>query len=228
MSSRSDFMPVQYVEAFCTVQDAIPQWPIEEAIGVIRDSLRSEYGLDFEDVFESIDGDAIGCASIGQVHRAILKDSWVDADPHYSGGKTVALKVMHPDSKKRFSNDFQVFKWLTRIALPGWRSMLEELEKRVMTEFDYHNEAKSLSLVRNNLLESPYYSRRVRIPQPYFSLCCKHLLVMEFLDGKKLTDAIKDKLSNLLGGDKETADQILATRQKGMFHTAAIRNRNSL
>ena len=66
MSSRSDFMPVQYVELFSTLQDSIPQWPIEQALAIVRDSLQNELGLDYEDVFEYIDEVALGCASIGR------------------------------------------------------------------------------------------------------------------------------------------------------------------
>lgn len=206
-------MPVQYVELFATLQDSIPQWPIEQAIGIVRESLKSEWGLDYNDVFESIDEVALGCASIGQVHRAVLKDAFVNADPSYTGGKTVAIKIMHPEAKQRFECDFQVFRWLTRVAMPGWSPMLTELQKRLMTEFDYHNEANNLITVRNNLLKSPY-SKRIRMPQTYTALTCKHVLVMELLNGKKLTDAIKDRLSTVMGGDKEKAAELLAQRQK--------------
>lgn len=121
---------------------------------------------------------------------------------------------MHPEAKQRFQCDFQVFKWLTRLAMPGWSPLLLELQKRLMTEFDYHNEANNLSIVRENLLKSQY-SKRVRMPQTYMSLCCKHILVMEMLNGKKLTDAIQDRLAGLLGGDKAMAADLLAQRQRG-------------
>ena len=144
----------------------------------------------------------------------MLKDAFVNADPKYTGGKTVAIKIMHPEAKQRFQCDFQVFKWLTRLAMPGWSPLLLELQKRLMTEFDYHNEANNLFIVRENLLKSQY-RKRVRMPQPYMRLCCKHILVMEMLNGKKLTDAIQDRLADLLGGDKETAADLLAQRQRG-------------
>lgn len=73
MSSRSDFMPVQYVELFSTLQDSIPQWPIEQALAIVRDSLQNELGLNYEDVFESIDEVALGCASIGRKLRKMSR-----------------------------------------------------------------------------------------------------------------------------------------------------------
>jgi predicted unusual protein kinase regulating ubiquinone biosynthesis (AarF/ABC1/UbiB family) len=202
------------VERFATLQDQLPQWPIEQAVAIVKDSLKSEWGLEYDDVFESIDADALGSASIGQVHKAILKKKWVDADPNYTGGEKVAVKIMHPDAKFRFNCDFQVFRWLCRVAMPGWEPFLAELQKRLMSEFDYHNEAKSLNLVRNNIIRSPYRNR-VRVPQPYKSLTCTHVLVMELLEGKKLNDAIEDKLSTFFGGDKEKAHELLAKKQRG-------------
>ncbi|CAB9508559.1 protein kinase UbiB [Seminavis robusta] len=213
MSSRADFMPVQYVNVFSTLQDSVPQWPIEDAVEIVRDSLKKEWGVDYDDVFESIDPVALGCAAIGQVHRAELKDYWLKADPGYKGGKVVAVKIMHPDAHQRFACDFQVFKWLTRIALPGWSPLLEELERRLMTEFDYHTERDNQMLVRNNLMKSPY-KRQFKIPQPYDNLCCKHVLVMELLDGQKFKDAIEEKLSRVVGGDREKVSNFLAQRQK--------------
>jgi predicted unusual protein kinase regulating ubiquinone biosynthesis (AarF/ABC1/UbiB family) len=143
LSARPDFVPRQYVDLFGTVQDAIPQWPIENVHEIVKEELQSEYGLDWDDVFESMDPVALGSASIGQVHRAVLKSPWEKSNG-YKGGKVVAVKVMHPGAKDRFRHDFQVFKWLCRVALPGWKAILVELERQIMTEFDYRNEATSL------------------------------------------------------------------------------------
>jgi predicted unusual protein kinase regulating ubiquinone biosynthesis (AarF/ABC1/UbiB family) len=71
-------------------------------------------------------------------------------------------------------------------------------------------------LVRNNMMKSPY-RRKVRIPQPYVNLCCKHVLVMEMLDGIKFKDSIQLKLARLAGGDKEGVEKFMAQRQKGKF-----------
>jgi predicted unusual protein kinase regulating ubiquinone biosynthesis (AarF/ABC1/UbiB family) len=108
LSARPDFVPRQYVDLFSTVQDAIPQWPIEHVHEIVKQELQSEYGLDWDDVFESMDPVALGSASIGQVHRAVLKSPW----EKNNGGKVVTVKVMHPGAKDRFRHDFQVFKWL--------------------------------------------------------------------------------------------------------------------
>jgi aarF domain-containing kinase len=208
LSSRPDFVPAEYVRLFSTLQDSMPQWPVEQVRDIVEQSLRDEHGLKLEQVFESIDPVALGSASIGQVHRAVLVDG---ASTQHPTCKEVAVKVMHPGAKESFRHDFQIFRWLCRLALPTWMSLLDELERRLMTEFDYHNEAASLQLVRTNLAQSPY-RRRVYVPQPIQDLCCKHVLVMELLKGQKLVDSVKGRFDSVLGSEG-AAEALIHQRQ---------------
>lgn len=68
MSSRPDFVPPQYIDLFTTVQDSIPQSPCDDIVKIIEENLNSNLGLNFNDVFASIDETALGSASIGQVN----------------------------------------------------------------------------------------------------------------------------------------------------------------
>jgi aarF domain-containing kinase len=116
MSSRADFIPRQFVDAFSSLQDSVPAWEIERVKEIMRDSLKTCQGLQLEEVFDSVD-EALGSASIGQVHKAKL-----------TTGETVAVKVMHPNAEKMFRDDFKVFRTLCKVALPGWDPILRELE----------------------------------------------------------------------------------------------------
>ena len=216
MSSRADFVPRQYVDLFCSLQDAVPPRPGEHVRRAIASSLRDRNdGLEFDDVFESFDDDAIGSASIGQVHRAVLREELADVGG-YNGGRDVAVKVMHPDAQSRFANDFKVFGWLCRIALPGWEPILTELEGQMMTEFDYANEAASLRIVGENMSRSPY-AGRVKVPEPAEALCSRNVLVMEMLEGRKLADAIVERLAAVLGGDAGLAREVLKAKERDLF-----------
>uniref|UniRef100_A0A6U3QC26 Protein kinase domain-containing protein n=1 Tax=Ditylum brightwellii TaxID=49249 RepID=A0A6U3QC26_9STRA len=214
LSARADFMPLQYVNCFMTLQDSVPPWPTKEAENIVREELQMSQGLNFDDVFESF-GEALGSASIGQVHRAVLKPQYSNIGG-YSGGRNVAIKVMHAGVEDRFLNDFKVFRWLCRVALPGWEPILLELQKQMMTEFDYKNEAESLKTIRLNMARSPY-TDKIRIPEPATSLCSKNMLVMEMLEGKKLAVAIEDRLSRILNGNKDLARKVLKTKQQALF-----------
>ena len=79
LSSRADFMPFQYIDLFQTLQDDIPP-PLDELeiTEIVRDSLRRNHGLELEEVFEG--GrlrEALGAASIGQVHKGTLTEDFI-------------------------------------------------------------------------------------------------------------------------------------------------------
>lgn len=209
LSSRPDILPRQYIQLFSTVQDSIPPWPIERVENIARNSLLEEHGLDYDKVFAGMQEIPLGSASIGQVHCATLKDAHEEIV-----GKKVAIKVMHPDAKCRFAHDFSVFRWLCRVALPGWKPILDELHKQIMTEFDYRNEAASLEQVRSNM-EASRYGKKIHVPQPITSLCTQHVLVMELLEGKKLVESMQDKLAVALGGDEQAARDYLHEKRRG-------------
>lgn len=206
MSSRADFIPRPYVDAFSSLQDTVPPNDQEIIDAILRES------LDFDDVFDSF-GEVLGSASIGQVHKAKLTPKF--------GGDTVAVKVMHPGAEIRFWNDFQIFRSLCRVALPGWDPILKELEQQMMTEFDYVIEARNLQAARANILKSPF-ANRVKIPEPKIELCSPSVLVMEYLDGKKLADDVEDKLASILDGDKAMARKVLMAKQRALFESKDV------
>lgn len=208
LSSRPDFMPTQYVQCFTELQDNIPACDTAVVQRMAVEALRNECAAyaKYEDLV--LDPVALGSASIGQVHRAMLYRK----DGGETKAKEVAVKVMHRGGKAKFLTDFQVFRWLCRVAIPSWRGLLDALEKQVMTEFDYLNEAAALNEVRNNMLHSPYRNR-VCIPKPMEELCCEHVLVMEMLHGKKLIDSIRDRLTAAIGGSEAKATEFLAKRR---------------
>lgn len=211
ISSRPDFVPPQYVNLFASAQDSIPQWPIEEVIEIVDKTLDSEFGLGFDEVFESMDPQALGSASIGQVHRAVLKAPY---SQEYGGGNVVAVKVMHPGAEERFHNDFQVFRWLCKVALKGWEPLLNECYRQIMTEFDYKREAESLSTVRRHMTNSPY-NNRIKIPEPLSTRSTKELLIMEMLNGKKLSASLEEELVSALGGDPAVASDLIKRKRLG-------------
>jgi predicted unusual protein kinase regulating ubiquinone biosynthesis (AarF/ABC1/UbiB family) len=213
LSSRPDFMPYQYIHCFTNLQDKVPAYDTDLIQKTAIEALRRDcpaYDM-YEDVV--LDPLPLGSASIGQVHRATLRPKKDHADNRQTvTPKEVAIKIMHQGAKEKFQNDFQVFRWLCRIAIPSWCQMLDALEQQVMTEFNYLQEAESLRTVRNNMLQSRYRDR-VCIPEPMMELCCENVLVMELLQGKKLTEAIHDKLLMAMGGNKKRVGDFLKQRK---------------
>lgn len=92
-------------------------------------------------------------------------------------------------------------------------TILDELQRRLMTEFDYRNEATNLNDVRCNMMQSPY-RKQVCVPQPHLQLCTKHVIIMEMLKGKKLTESIEDELAAAFGY-RSLAHEFLEQRLAG-------------
>ena len=62
-----------------------------------------------------------------------------------------------------------------------------------MTEFDYREEAKQLDKARFNMIKADF-SSICEVPKSHPDLCTKLVLVMDYLDGEKLPDALKRDL----------------------------------
>ena len=69
LSTRPDVIQEDIMTEFEKLQDHVPPFPFSDAKLIIE----REFGEKIENIFASIDEKPIASASIGQVHRAILK-----------------------------------------------------------------------------------------------------------------------------------------------------------
>src|SRR4029079_6457702 len=88
-------------------------------------------------LFQHFDEEATAAASIGQVHRATLKD-----------GRDVAVKIQYPDVADALRADVEnaaLFLHFGRMVAPGLdaRAVAKELKARVLEELDYALEAQN-------------------------------------------------------------------------------------
>ena len=81
LSTRSDILPEGVLFELQKLQDTVKPMPAGAAQRIIE----RELGAPVEEVFATFDPDPLGSASIGQVHRAVLRD-----------GGVVAVKVQRP------------------------------------------------------------------------------------------------------------------------------------
>ena len=93
MSTRADLFPTEYIDEFTKLQDQVPPVPFDG----IRRLIETELGQPLDQLFESIDEEAMAAASVAQVHTARLKT-----------GEKVAVKVIRPGIEKRIRKDIQV------------------------------------------------------------------------------------------------------------------------
>jgi aarF domain-containing kinase len=177
-SNIGDAFPVVWQDTMSVLQDQVPPEDFET---VILPILRSE--LDYDRIFDSVDPIPIGSASIGQVHRATLRDTL----------QPVVVKICYPHVERLLRGDVRTITAFCEVAQPVHVPSLKEVEKQFATEFDYRAEAENLRLVRDNLTRAGLCGpgRLCVMPEPYRELCTKRVLVMEELAGEKLVDVLK-------------------------------------
>ena len=84
--------------------DPLPTDVIKE---VIDKELLIQRGEQFDDVFEQFDEEPLGCASVAQVHRAVLTEKY--------GRKEVAVKVQRPAIEDTLMADVANLKQVAKV-----------------------------------------------------------------------------------------------------------------
>ncbi len=173
-STRPDLLPAPYVETLSSLQDRVPPRPQS----VIEEAVARELGRPLSEVFSGFDGRPIAAASIAQVHRATLRD-----------GREVAVKVQYPEIADLIEADlgaleaiFEVVARLEpRIQL---QPIADYLRWTLPLELDFRREAAAIEELRGALADRD----DVVIPEVIEDLTTGRLLVMELVEGAKITD----------------------------------------
>ena len=178
LSSRADLLPEQALAAISSLQDEVPAAPFGHVLAVIE----SELGKPVEEVFSVLERKAAAAASLGQVHKAVLKSS----------GQSVAVKVQRPHIDQLVRSDLSTLKFViwvinrfvdTRefIDLMG---VYREFKRTVYEEIDYITEAANAKRFKDMFKDDP----TIYIPAVYDEHTTRRVLVLEWIDGIKIND----------------------------------------
>lgn len=210
LSTRPDFLPESYIEALSRLQDNVKPFSYEEVDEIIS----SELKVSISRAFSEFDREPIAAASLGQVHKAKLRD-----------GRPVAVKVQRPGIRETVINDLDALEQLTGTLENhtdvarryGFGSILSEFKKVLFQELDYLQEAQNLETLNRNLVKYD----NIIIPQPVWDYTTSKVLTMDYIKGKKVTSlsplARMELNGKVLAEDlfKAYLDQILVD---GFFH----------
>eukprot|EP00158_Paraphelidium_tribonemae_P004662 Partr_v1_DN26894_c2_g1_i2_m40184 putative AarF domain containing kinase len=171
--TREDMLPKTYRDALKCLLDSVPAISGQD----VRKIIEKATGQPLESMFDDFEEEALGAASIGQVHRATWKET----------GEKCIIKVKYPDSYRLFQSDLNTIRQFVMLAQPEQALIIDEMEKQFMKEFDFNNEGEAMKRVKSNI--EPLFPDTV-IPAPiYFN---RDIIVMEYLQGRKLIDAVMD------------------------------------
>src|SRR6266511_4178991 len=177
LATRLELLPVEYLQALASLQDAVPPFPVDEARAIIAEEL----GASPDTLFARFNPIPVAAASLGQVYRARL-----------ATGQAVAVKVQRPGLVAQIAVDVAVLHYLARglarwsMLLRGvdWQGMLEEFHATVLIELDYEQEALHAERFRRHFARWP----DVYVPRIYHQLSTRRVLVMDYVTGFKVTE----------------------------------------
>jgi ubiquinone biosynthesis protein len=180
LSTRPDLLSPDYIVALETLQDDVPtiSWSTIEGI------LQADLNQPIDAIFADIDQKPVAAGSLGQVHQARLRT-----------GETVAVKVQRPGIRPVIERDLDVLESLASFFggdgigqaydLPG---LVEEFRNSILGELDFRREARNTDKLRENLAKSTLWKPgQVILPEIYHQFSTERVLVMEWINGTKLT-----------------------------------------
>ncbi len=189
LATRADLLPPAVIEDLQRLHDDVE--PI--AFETIREIIEAELAVRLTKVFATFDEEPLASASLGQVHRATLRD-----------GREVAVKVQRPDVRERVRPDLEAFEGLAALlekhSAParnfGVVDVVAQFKNALARELDYRREASNLERLREELAGFD----RLLVPGHVADLSTSRVLVMDYVAGTKVTDVTDLRLLELDGG----------------------------
>src|SRR5215218_3482054 len=170
-----DLLPPEYREIYhenlAKLRTHAPAMPWEKVRKVMMEEYEDRAP---EQVFASIEEEAFAAASIGQVHRATLRD-----------GSRVAVKVQYPGIADALESDMAnagIIVRLAKLLAPGLdaKAVASELRERVLEELDYEFEAQNQRAFARAYAGHPF----IFVPQVHSRLSRRRVLVADYVEGR--------------------------------------------
>lgn len=199
LSVRPEAVPEEYRNEFRKLQDCAPpaRWD------PIRHVLERDLGAPVAEVFDQIDQEPLGAASIGQAHRVVWQ------------GRPAVVKVQYPDAAAMLRADFRCLELLLWLVSQDALAIMSQVRHQFATELDYESEANHLRELHAAFQVAPHFQGKVVLPEPIPELTSGHVIGMGYLEGSKLELALRTRLE-ALGVDlgKQGIGEWLAAQQR--------------
>ena len=206
VSTRRDLLPTEIADELAMLQDRVPPFPADEAVGI----LEKAYGQRLSEVFSRFDKEPFAAASIAQVHTAALQD-----------GTEVIVKLLRPGVQRLIERDLEVLYAIAGLADRYWEhgkrlrplEIVAEYEKTIINELDLMREGANTAQLKRNFEGSDL----LYVPEVYWDYCRPQVLVQERIYGIPISDmqALRAAGANI---------QVLAENGVEIFFTQVFRH----
>ncbi|NOE27838.1 AarF/ABC1/UbiB kinase family protein [Ruegeria sp. HKCCD6157] len=177
-----EVLPPELADIMARLRDQAHFMPPKQ----LRDVLNQNWGTDWRKSFKTFNVRPIAAASIGQVHRATLKD-----------GRDVAIKVQYPGIARSIDSDVANVAALVRMSglLPKSFDLgpyIQEARSQLHEETDYEREGRHMRRFADLLQGDDAFE----IPEFFPDWSTPEVLTMSFLEGRPIetvSDATREE-----------------------------------
>lgn len=209
-STRADLFPADILVELRKLQDSVAPVPFE----AIRERVETALGASLEQLFVSFDPAPLAAASVAQVHRAVLRTE--------EGDRQVVVKVQRPGIAETIASDLDILHSLAALlerTIPETRiyspvGLVQQFDRAITNELDFTIEADNAQRFRENFRGED----SVVFPTVYRQASSKHAICLEFLDGRKIPDAVHHGHSGHTLARRAVAIIIKQIFEDGFFH----------
>ncbi|MGE7690839.1 ABC1 kinase family protein [Lysinibacillus sp. NPDC097214] len=212
LSTRKELFSPIFIAELERLQHSVKPLPSEQVTKILEESLPKP----MNELFASFQMEPIAAASIGQVHKARLKNF-----------DEVVVKLLRPEVKGIMRDDLEILEefanWLSRKSTwaesLGFRELAKGFADGLREEIHLDIEARNTLQVTKALAKSEY---KVRIPKIYTEYCYENIIVMEYIRGKSVANAAAE-FSRLESDRRQFARTVLYSffeqmLLSGIFH----------
>ncbi|GAQ25065.1 ubiquinone biosynthesis protein UbiB [Tepidanaerobacter syntrophicus] len=186
LSTRPDLLPPDYIKELKKLQDNVAPFDFNEA----KAEIEEELGGNMRNIFLVIDKEPLAAASIGQVHKAVLKN-----------GDEVVIKIRRPGIEEIVNADLEIMLNLARLVekhIPEAKiydpvGKIEEFADAMHKELDFTREGYNIDKFRQNFKDD----ETIYVPKVYWEATSKKILTLEYIRGYKISELDSASENNL-------------------------------
>lgn len=180
LSTRKELLPPVFIEELEKLQQHVKPLTEQQVDQILLENFHGEDHL----IFSYFDKHPLASASIGQVHKAVLKET----------NEPVVVKLLRPEVKGIMAEDLTILmefaRWISSKSQwaenLGFYDLAKGFSSALSEEIDFQIEARNMEQMMTIVQKGGI---NAKIPQVFQQYCNENVLVMEFVKGKSVSIA---------------------------------------